>query len=138
MLYPIVLPKDGNIFQNSNTKNKLRQQFRETSFIWNENTLTCWQKICHSRSRCHLFTMKHDFILKSNLSNPVAKFSCFSAVIIREGYTIFYLLNTKTIMTEVQNASKSKHSVVPYSKDISETVLLESMIFCMVHTFFIE
>lgn len=41
-------------------------------------------------------------------------------------------------MTEVQNASKSKHSVVPYSKDISETVLLESMIFCMVHTFFIE
>lgn len=41
-------------------------------------------------------------------------------------------------MIEVQNASRSKCSMVPYSKDISETVLLDSVIFCNVHIFFIE
>lgn len=36
-------------------------------------------------------------------------------------------------MIEVQNASRTKCSMVPYSKDISETVLLDSVIFCNVH-----
>lgn len=118
--------------------NKSRQQFRETSFIWNENTLTCWQKFCHSRSRCHLFTVKCGFILKSNLSTPVAKFFCFSAVIIREGYTIFSSFKYKDNHDRSSKCFKSKHSKVPYSKGISKTILLDSMIFCNVHIFLLN
>lgn len=57
-----------------------------------------------------------------------------SAIIIREGYTIFHLC--KTIMIEIQNASRSKRRVVPYSKDISETILLDSVIFHNVYILF--
>lgn len=82
--------------------------------------------------------MKNGFILRSKLSTAVAKFPVFSAMTIREGYTIFRIPNPKTIMIEVQYASRSKHCVVPYSKDISETILLDSVIFCNVHIFLIE
>lgn len=40
-------------------------------------------------------------------------------------------------MTDVQNASRSKRRVVPYSKDISETILLDSVIFHNVYIFFL-
>lgn len=56
-----------------------------------------------------------------------------------EGDAHFFLFpNTKTIGTEVQNALRSKYSVVPYSNVILETILLDSVILCNAHIFFIE
>lgn len=78
MLYPNIISKGGSLFFTIPIqKTKPRQQVRESSFIWNENTITCWQKFCHSRSRSLLFTVKNGIILRPKLSSPIAKYPLF-------------------------------------------------------------
>lgn len=139
-MYPNILSRGGSFFfHNTNTKNKPRQQIRETSFMWNENTFTGWQNsvIGGQEVIYLLWRWTHSeiqTIYTLHCSSKISPF--FSAVYQRRIHYFSCLPYTKTIMTEVQNASRSKCSMVPYSKDNSETVLLDSVIFYNVHIFF--
>lgn len=135
-LCPNILSKDGRfifmvLIKNTNLGNRLKKLPSYEMRIPlhdDKNSATVDQEVIYLLWRVDSFWNPNYY---SSQISPV-----LSAIIIREGYTILHLRNTKTIMTDVQNASRSKRRVVPYSKDISETILLDSVIFHNVHILF--